>query len=778
MRARLLSVLLVGSVALGVAALPAAAAAATSYVVANAGANSITTYAGLPGATSNQPPTSTLAGAATGLNQPSQIATGTTGVLYVANRAGNSVTEYAAGATGNTAPLRTIAGALTGLASPAGIAVDKTGRVYVANATANTITEYAAGASGNVAPTAILSGATTALATPVWLELDSAANLFVVNQTGNAVTEFRAGATGNTAPIVTLAGANTKLAAPHAVALSSFDDLVVANTNPDGLTVYLAGAHGNVAPAKTIATTGTLATTGVTTPAGLALTSTGTVLVTGQASNNVVVFGGSPAGNAGALTGLNRPTGLLLNQPLALVGLEALFPQLTVGQPYSEHSLAYGGTPPYVWSIASGTLPAGLTLNTATGAISGTPTAPGSATVVLRVTDSATPAASLTNTRTYTVFPAVVPAVFVANGANSFINSFALASAGNVGPLATLGPGVGINAPSALAFDGFGNLFVANYGAGTLTEYRGARVAQPIGTDTGLTTPAGIAVGPHVAASQQAANTVSEYSYDPVTGFLAGVGHLGDITGFRTQLSAPAGVLYTGGLLWVADEGSDTLTAYTPGTYGNVAPVRTITGPSTGLAHPLGLAVDAAGDLYVSNQFGPSVTVFAPTANGDAAPIRTITGTATTLSGPAGIDLDTAGNVYVANGFASSVVVFAPNATGNVAPIKTYGGALTGILGPTAVAVTPPLAIITAHLPRAHRHHRYRVQLRAVEGTTPYRWTITRGHLPRGLRLSTSGVIHGRPKRAGRFHFSVALRDSSRPRQRLTRRFTLIVRKR
>ena len=54
--------------------------------------------------------------------------------------------------------------------------------------------------------------------------------------------------------------------------------------------------------------------------------------------------------------------------------------QLPVGvmsAAYSATLAAIGGTPPYVWSIASGTLPAGLTLAAGTGVISGTPTANG-----------------------------------------------------------------------------------------------------------------------------------------------------------------------------------------------------------------------------------------------------------------------------------------------------------------------------------------------------------------------------------------------------------------
>jgi hypothetical protein len=45
-----------------------------------------------------------------------------------------------------------------------------------------------------------------------------------------------------------------------------------------------------------------------------------------------------------------------------------------------------GGTAPYTFSVGTGTLPAGLTLNTSTGAVTGTPTASG--TFTIKVTDA------------------------------------------------------------------------------------------------------------------------------------------------------------------------------------------------------------------------------------------------------------------------------------------------------------------------------------------------------------------------------------------------------
>ena len=58
-------------------------------------------------------------------------------------------------------------------------------------------------------------------------------------------------------------------------------------------------------------------------------------------------------------------------------------------QVYSQTVAATGGTAPYAWSITVGALPAGLTLNGSTGAITGTPTTAGTANFTLQAQDSA-----------------------------------------------------------------------------------------------------------------------------------------------------------------------------------------------------------------------------------------------------------------------------------------------------------------------------------------------------------------------------------------------------
>jgi hypothetical protein len=64
-------------------------------------------------------------------------------------------------------------------------------------------------------------------------------------------------------------------------------------------------------------------------------------------------------------------------------------PDATVTIPYSGQLTATGGSGSYLWTLSSGTLPAGLTLNGTTGLISGTPRAAETSLFSVTVTDSA-----------------------------------------------------------------------------------------------------------------------------------------------------------------------------------------------------------------------------------------------------------------------------------------------------------------------------------------------------------------------------------------------------
>ena len=142
-------------------------------------------------------------------------------------------------------------------------------------------------------------------------------------------------------------------------------------------------------------------------PSGLTLSASGTIAGTPSAEVNSaavdvqVTDSGSPAqSSARSLT--------LTIAPTVLFVVTSSLPQGQIGAHYSAALAATGGTPPYHWALASGALPAGLTL-AASGTIAGTPAAAAAAApVALKVTDSGSPAQSSARTLSLTIAPSAL----------------------------------------------------------------------------------------------------------------------------------------------------------------------------------------------------------------------------------------------------------------------------------------------------------------------------------------------------------------------------------
>jgi hypothetical protein len=133
----------------------------------------------------------------------------------------------------------------------------------------------------------------------------------------------------------------------------------------------------------------------------------------------------------------------------------------------------------------------------------------------------------------------------------------------------------------------------------------------------------------------------------------------------------------TADLLYVGNQGNNSITVYHHDAQGNSAPIAVIAGSRTKINNPGQLSEDAAGNLYVAN-LGPSVLVFARGANGNVAPIRVISGPLTGLHYANAMTVDqTTGKIFVVDtvftvgntsGQSSVLVRFPPNAKGNMAP--------------------------------------------------------------------------------------------------------------
>lgn len=190
---------------------------------------------------------------------------------------------------------------------------------------------------------------------------------------------------------------------------------------------------------------------------------------------------------------VSSPAGLLVVSPPTLTSSSQLHGM--AGTAFSQTLTGGGGHGPYSWAIASGSLPAGLKLNATTGAITGTPTTAGTTSLTVGITDQSLPTAqTATATMSITIDPAVVPAVYVANGGNGTVTSYALGGSGNLAPLTSFGRTCfGLDAPAGITIAPSGRVYIANSSNDSVTGYApgaaGSFLTNLTGAATGLQGP-------------------------------------------------------------------------------------------------------------------------------------------------------------------------------------------------------------------------------------------------------------------------------------------------
>jgi hypothetical protein len=127
------------------------------------------------------------------------------------------------------------------------------------------------------------------------------------------------------------------------------------------------------------------------------------------------------------------------------------------GTPYNQTITVTGGVPPLTFALASGSLPAGLTLNTATGTILGRPTASTTtnSTFQIKVTDNGTIPLTVVSPYTYTIVinpapPLSIATTSVAAATLGAPYSFRISAQGGIPPFLWTETGA---LPQSLQFD-------------------------------------------------------------------------------------------------------------------------------------------------------------------------------------------------------------------------------------------------------------------------------------------------------------------------------------
>ena len=445
--------------------------------------------------------------------------------------------------------------------------------------------------------------------------------------------------------------------------------------------------------------------------------------VAGNASGGAV-FRGSGSATADTLWSANGvavdPSGNLLLvesgvQRIVAIGnaptvTSTSLPGGHVGTPYASTLAEQGGTAPFTWTLASGSLPPGLTLGT-DGTISGTPTAVGIYPFTVMVTDSALPSGSATQPLSITVEPPYATSIINTQaGTGSFTDDITPAGV----PIA----GAGIGFPDAVVVDTHGNTVFSDVSANVVNV-----VAKSSGTYYGVAMTAGDAytiAGSGTSIVPGSANAVSlgfptglavDHAGNVVIAQVGGslVSVVADTTGLDDGISMTAGNIYT-----IAGTGSN-------GSTGDGGPATSAT------VDPDSVAVDAAGNVIVTQSDANEVRVVAE-SNGTfygvpmtAGDIYTVAGNGTAgysgdshaatsaeLNAPNSVVVDAAGNLAIAD-YSNNVVRVVANTNGTddgiamtAGDIYTVAGNGTGgftfdgtaataseLNGPVAVAVDP-----------------------------------------------------------------------------------------
>jgi hypothetical protein len=503
-------------------------------------------------------------------------------------------------------------------------------------------------------------------------------------------------------------------------------------------------ATGGTAPYKWAITSGAL-------PAGMTFSS-GTISGTPTAAaNSTITFqvtdANSQTGSA-SLTLTVTAGGPTITTPATLPNGEAT-------APYSQSLAASGATPPYTWTVISGSLPAGLSLNPG-GVISGVPTTTGGYNFTVQVADSVnrkatqnfslTVIAAPTITTSATLPQAEVGAAYsqtlIATGGSNAGYKWSMTAGSLLAGLSLSTGGIlsGTSTAAALGVSGF-TVQVTDSANGTAT----------------LVMSITIIAGPTITTAPTLSSGTLGVVYGTVT--LAAAGGTPPYIWSITTGSLPAGLSLSGGTGAIGGtptaSGTPKFTVQVSDAKGVIATKQFSITIAAGL-----IVTTAPGLPDAAGSVAYTVTI---SAAGGTPPY---TWSISNGSLPGGVTLNSATGVISGTPASSGNFQFTVQVTDttSVSAGKQFTLNVTQSLNFTTAPTLPAGAPATPYI----------TALSASGGTLPYTWTITGGALPNGLGLNVStGLISGTPATTGTFSFTVQVTDNAQT--KAAKAFTLSI---
>lgn len=436
-----------------------------------------------------------------------------------------------------------------------------------------------------------------------------------------------------------------------------------------------------------------------------------------------------------------------VRQPLSVSGAPATDAETGIG--YTSTFVASGGTPPYAWSLASGHLPGGVTLDPASGRLSGTPTQGGRFDYAVKATDAVGRTATTASHHIVvasefsivgqpmptdlTVGQAFQHAYRTQNGDAPI--AFSIAS-GTLPAGLTMSPAGVVTGTPSRAQTARGIVVAATDGAG--------RVSALPPMDLDVRDPVAINGNPPPGAT---------FSRSYSARFEI-VGGRGPFTFVSSGNALPPGLAYSAG--WDEERQAH---------YGVVSGVPNALGSYTGLSAS---ATDAAGrsgttvpfDIHVIDAFAVEARL-----PGEATVGTSYQGIVTASDGqqpyvyavaagvlPAGLSLDpdtgTVTGTPTATGSSDGIVFSVTDARGRI--LQT---------APAAIAVRTSLSYALSGDAFAIVGEPWSAKASVSGGREPYAFTVVGGALPPGVSFDADGNLAGFPAAAGRFVATLRMQD-------------------